>query len=100
MVAVLSAVAMSKDTPPAGAGVERLTVNVKIVVPELPSFCETSFMESVGFTERSDVPGCVPARARIVVSPEASAAAVVVDPVVGAKVVLLVSLESQTKLIF
>ena len=39
---VVLAVAMSNVTPPAPAGAERLTVKVKVVVPALPSFCETS----------------------------------------------------------
>src|SRR3970040_740600 len=54
MVAVPSAVAMSKVTPPAGAGCERLTVESKEVMPLLPSFADTSSMlklnsESHGF---------------------------------------------------
>src|ERR687898_3248250 len=44
-VAVLSAVAMSKVTPPAPAGDERLTVKSNEVVPELPSPAETSLIE-------------------------------------------------------
>ena len=61
-VAVLSAVAMSKVTPPAPAGEERLTVKVKVVVPALPSFCETSLSErlipgiTVPVTEMSSTP--------------------------------------------
>ncbi len=48
MVAVLSAVAMSNVTPPGPAGAERLTVNVKVVVPASPSARETSSMERFG----------------------------------------------------
>ena len=47
MVAVLSWVAMSKVTG-AGAGVERLTVKVKLVVPVSPSFRLTSLIDSDG----------------------------------------------------
>src|SRR3954454_21860325 len=36
---------MSNVTPPAPAGLERLTVNEKVVVPELPSLCDTSLIE-------------------------------------------------------
>ena len=61
-LAVPSAVAMSKVTPPAGAGAERLTVNVKVVVPALPSFSETSLIVRLG--------------ARIVVDDRAQALAV------------------------
>ena len=43
-----SAVAMSNVTPPASAGAERLTVNVNDVVPELPSFSDTSSIERLG----------------------------------------------------
>ncbi len=43
-MAVLLAVAMSKVTPLAGAGEERFTVNVKLVVPLFPSFCVTSLI--------------------------------------------------------
>ena len=88
--------AISKVTPPAGAGVERLTVNVNIVVPPFPSLCEISLIESVGFTERTDEPCCDPARARIVVSPDANAVTFVVWPVVGAGVAFPDPLESQT----
>src|SRR3954449_9360343 len=35
---------MSKVTPPGPAGAERLTVKVKLVVPALPSFRETSLI--------------------------------------------------------
>jgi hypothetical protein len=38
---------MSKLTPPAPAAAERLTVNVKVVAPALPSLCETSLIERV-----------------------------------------------------
>ena len=51
VVAVLSAVAMSNPTPPAPAGTLRLTVNEKVVVPALPSFCDTSLMESDGVVD-------------------------------------------------
>ena len=43
-----STVAISKLTPPAPAGAERLTVKVNAVVPVLPSATETSLMLSVG----------------------------------------------------
>src|SRR5438045_3732628 len=36
---------MSKVTPPAGAGAERLTVKVKLVVPASPSLSETSLLD-------------------------------------------------------
>src|SRR6266550_3837667 len=39
---------MSKVTPPAFAGADRLTVKVKVVVPVLPSFSATSLMLSPG----------------------------------------------------
>lgn len=45
-VAVLSWVAMLNVTPPAGAGADRLTVNVAVVVPAFPSVTETSLIES------------------------------------------------------
>ena len=49
-MAVLSWVAMSKVTPPGGAGVDRKTVKVKVVVPESPSFRVTSLIvKSVQF---------------------------------------------------
>ena len=47
-VAVLSAVLTSKVTPPAGAGCDRLIVKVYVVVPLLPSACDTSLMVSEG----------------------------------------------------
>src|ERR1044071_9474109 len=47
-VAVLSAVAMSKLTPPGPAGDDRLTVKVKAVVPPLPSLALTSLIVRVG----------------------------------------------------
>ena len=47
-LAVLSAVAISKVTPPAGAGAERLTAKLKEVVPELPSAILTSSMVTFG----------------------------------------------------
>src|SRR5215471_10163281 len=47
-IAVFSAVAISKVTPLAPAGAERLTVKVKVVVPELPSFMETSLTVRLG----------------------------------------------------
>ena len=60
--AVPSAVAMSKVTPPAGAGAKRLTVNEKFVVPVSPSFWETSLSERLmavpppcGVTEKSSI---------------------------------------------
>ena len=40
------AVAISKVTPPAGAGAGRETVKVKVVVPELPSLADTSLMDN------------------------------------------------------
>ena len=39
---------MSKVTPPAPAGADRLTVKVNAVVPALPSLTDTSLMLSVG----------------------------------------------------
>ena len=39
---------MSKVTPPGPAGAERLTVKVKVVVPALPSFSETSLIVRLG----------------------------------------------------
>ncbi len=39
---------MSKLTPPAGAADVKLTVNVKVVVPESPSAIVTSSIESDG----------------------------------------------------
>src|SRR5262249_516404 len=39
---------MSKFTPPAPAGEERLTVKVTVAAPELPSFIETSLIERKG----------------------------------------------------
>ena len=39
---------MSKVTPPAGAGADRLTVKVKVVVPALPSLSETSLIVRFG----------------------------------------------------
>src|SRR5437764_12267723 len=86
---------MSKLTPPVGAGVDRLTVNVNVVVALLPSAIETSLIEIVGLTERMDVPCWLPARARIVESPELNADTEELCPVVGATVALLASLESQ-----
>lgn len=47
-MAVLSAVAMSNVTPPAGAGMLSETVKVKVVPPEVPSAWETSLMERRG----------------------------------------------------
>src|SRR5436305_1225782 len=41
---------MSNVTPPGPAGVERLTVKVKLVVPALPSFRETSLIVRLGGT--------------------------------------------------
>ncbi len=41
---------MSKVTPPGPAGAERLTVKVKLVVPALPSFRETSLIVRLGRT--------------------------------------------------
>src|SRR4051812_38357113 len=41
---------MSKVTPPAPAGAERLTVKVKLVVPAFPSFKETSLIVRLGRT--------------------------------------------------
>src|SRR3954468_474057 len=41
---------MSKVTPPGPAGVERLTVKVKLVVPAFPSFRETSLIVRLGGT--------------------------------------------------
>ena len=45
---MLSAVAISKVTPPAGAALDRVTVKVKAVVPEFPSAAVTSEMLRVG----------------------------------------------------
>src|SRR5262245_8478503 len=42
---------MSNVTPPAPAGLERLTLNVNVVVPALPSACETSLIERLGVVE-------------------------------------------------
>src|SRR5947207_15712823 len=39
---------MSNVTPPASAGLERLTVNVKSLAPPLPSFNATSLMVRFG----------------------------------------------------
>src|SRR5436305_1981111 len=39
---------MSKVTPPAGAGAERLAVKVKVVVPALPSLSVTSLIVRLG----------------------------------------------------
>ena len=50
VVAVLSAVAMSKVTPPAPAGAESETVNVAVTVPEFPSVTVTSLIERAGTT--------------------------------------------------
>jgi hypothetical protein len=50
-VALSFAVAMSNVTPPAPAGESRLTVKVKVVVPDWPSACVTSVIESVGCVE-------------------------------------------------
>src|SRR5947207_14756023 len=47
-MAMLSCVAMSKVTPPAGAGNERLTVKVNVVVPLLPSAAVISLIEILG----------------------------------------------------
>src|SRR6058998_2781729 len=41
---------MSKVTPPGPAGVERLTVKVKLVVPAFPSLRETSLIVRLGGT--------------------------------------------------
>src|SRR5947209_5369154 len=84
-------------TPPAGAGVDRLTVKVNVVVPLLPSFNETLLIESVGLTFKLPAPSCPPARARMLVMPEARAVAVVDWPVLGDTVAFVASLESQTK---
>ncbi len=45
---MLSAVAISKVTPPLGAGADRLTVNVKVAGPPLPSLSDTSLIEREG----------------------------------------------------
>ena len=55
-MAVPLAVAMSKVTPPGPAGVLRLTVNVALVVPALPSASVTSLMVSVGRSSLRMVP--------------------------------------------
>ena len=47
-MAPLSCVAISKVTPPAPAGADKLTVNVNAVVPALPSFVETSLIVRLG----------------------------------------------------
>src|SRR4051812_4757064 len=39
---------MSNVTPPAPAAEDRVTVNVNVVVPELPSLTETSLTERLG----------------------------------------------------
>jgi hypothetical protein len=41
---------MSKVTPPAGAGCERLTVKVNVIVPLSLSLAETSLMVSEGLS--------------------------------------------------
>src|SRR3954463_10822935 len=43
-----SAVLTVKETPPVCAGAVRLTVKLKLVVPALPSSCDTLLMESEG----------------------------------------------------
>ncbi len=57
-MAVPLAVAMSKVTPPAGAGAERLTVKVKVVVPALPSFSETSLIVRLGAASSLTIVPC------------------------------------------
>src|SRR5215217_2034461 len=42
---------MSNVTPPAPAGLDRLTVNVNVVVPESPSACVTSLIVRLGVVE-------------------------------------------------
>src|SRR5689334_17912490 len=46
---------MSKVTPPAPVGAERLTVKVKLVVPAFPSFKETSLIVRLGRTTEAGV---------------------------------------------
>ena len=45
---MLSAVAMSKPTPPAGAGTDSETTKFSVVVPALPSTTDASAMVSAG----------------------------------------------------
>src|SRR5262245_11101996 len=61
-VAVPSAVAMSNVTPPAPAALVRLTVNVNVVVPELPSLCDTSLIDSAGVPPEQPWTGDAPLR--------------------------------------
>ena len=44
--------------PPVGAGAERLTVNVKVVVPALPSFNETSLIVRFGAASSLTIVPC------------------------------------------
>ena len=46
---------MSKVTPPAPAGLLKLTVKANVVVPLLPSFKVTSLIESAGCAETVNV---------------------------------------------
>src|SRR4249919_1434024 len=55
-VAVLSAVAMLKVTPPAGAGALRLMVKVALLVPTLPSLIATSLIDRFGVSSSTIVP--------------------------------------------
>ncbi|SUZ38491.1 hypothetical protein CPBF1521_44470 [Xanthomonas arboricola pv. juglandis] len=55
-MAVPSAVAISKLTPPVPAGWLSETVKVALVVPALPSFTDTSLIDSVGWSSLRMVP--------------------------------------------
>ena len=55
-VAVSLAVAMSKLTPPLPAGWLSETVKVNAVLPALPSFCDTSLIDSAGWSSLRMVP--------------------------------------------
>ena len=48
--------AISKLTPPGPAGALRLTVNVALLVPALPSLSETSLIVKLGRSSLSIVP--------------------------------------------
>ena len=59
-VAVLSCVTMSKVMPPVGAAKVDVTVNLRLVVPLLPSFAETSLMLNTGVSSLRIVPAAWP----------------------------------------